>query len=50
MAIDAKFNSIVHDIQLSNLNFTNQLTPFAAYIAIKKSTQLDKNGNPAPSY
>jgi len=46
MAIDAKFNSIVHDIQLSNLNFTIQLTPYAEYVVIKKSTQLDKNGNP----
>ena len=51
MAIDATFNSIISGIQLSNLNFAVQLTPFAAYITIKKSTQIDKNGvhvSPSP--
>ena len=46
MAIDSTFNSIVNEIQLSKLNFSIQLTPFAAYITLKKSTQLDKEGIP----
>ena len=44
MAIDTKFNSILNEIQLSKLNFAIQITPFAAYITLKKSTQVDKNG------
>ena len=51
MAIDATFNSIIAGIQLSNLNFAVQLTPFAAYITLKRSTQIDKNGvhvSPSP--
>ena len=51
MAIDTTFNSIVKDMQLSNLNFTIQLTPYAAYITLKKSTQVNRNGlhaNPSP--
>ena len=31
MAINSTFSSIVNEIQLSNLSFTSQLTPFAAY-------------------
>ena len=46
MAIDASFNSIITGIQLSNLNFAVQLTPFAAYITLKRSAQIDKNGIP----
>ena len=50
MAIDTTFNSIINEIQLSKLNFGIQLTPFAAYITLKKSTQVDKNGvHAAPS-
>ena len=51
VAIDTTFNSIVKDMQLSNLNFTIQLTPYAAYITLKKSTQVNRNGlhaNPSP--
>ena len=44
MAIDATFNSILNEVQMSNLNFAIQLTPFAAYITLKKSTQVDKSG------
>ena len=50
MAIDATFNSILNGIQLSRLNFSIHLTPFAAYITLKKSTQVDRNGDSfAPS-
>ena len=51
MAVDATFSSILHEIQLSNLNFTLQITPFTAYITLKKSVLRDQNGNkavPAP--
>ena len=44
MAIDTTFNSIINEIQLSNLNFSIQLTPYAAYITLKKSTQVNGNG------
>ena len=47
MAIDTTFGSILSQIQLSNLNFSIQLTPFAAYITLKKSVQKDLNGVPA---
>ena len=44
MAVDTKLNSILSEIQQSNLNFMINLTPYAAYVTIKKSTQVDKNG------
>ena len=44
MAVDAKFLSILNEIQHSNLNFSLQLTPFAAYITLKKSALKDQNG------
>ena len=44
MAVDATFQSILNEIQLSNLNFSLQLTPFAAYITLKKSVIKDHNG------
>ena len=47
MAINATFESILNEIQLSNLNFSIQMTPFAAYIVLKKSTIKDLNGVPA---
>ena len=47
MAINTTFSSILHEIQLSNLNFCIQMTPFAAYITLKKSVQKDLNGVPA---
>ena len=43
MAISSTFNSIINQIQLSNLNFAIKMTPFAAYVTLKKSTQIDKN-------
>ena len=51
MATNTTFTSIINEIQLSNLNFTINVTPFAAYITLKKTLQKDMNGNlatPAP--
>ena len=45
MAVNSTFSSIVSEIQLSNLNFCIQMTPFAAYITLKKSAQKDFAGN-----
>ena len=45
MAINTTFTSILNEIQLSNLNFSIQTTPFAAYITLKKSVQKDLNGD-----
>ena len=44
MAVDAIFNAIVSEIHLTKLNFTIKLTPYAAYITLKRSTQVDVNG------
>ena len=44
MAVDATFSSIINEIQLSNLNFSLQMTPFAAYITLKKSVIKDVDG------
>ena len=44
MAVDAKFNSILKEIQQSKLNFVINLTPFSASITLKKSSQVDQNG------
>ena len=44
-AINLTFNSILNEIQMSKLNFLVNLTPYAAYIVLKKSTQVDKYGN-----
>ena len=52
MAANTTFTSILNEIQLSNLNFTINVTPFAAYITLKKTLQKDLDGNlavPAPS-
>ena len=46
MAVSNTFNSIVNEIQMSKLNFAIQLTPFAAYITLKKTTQIDMDGVP----
>ena len=51
MAANTTFSSILNEIQLSNLNFTIQMTPYAAYITLKKTVQKDMNGTlatPAP--
>ena len=47
MAIDTKFNSILDEIQLSKLNFIINMTPYAAYITLKKTTLIDKHGVPS---
>ena len=44
MTIDTTFNSILNEIQLSKLNFMINVTPYAAYITLKKSTLVDKEG------
>ena len=46
MAINTTFGSILNEIQLSNLNFSIQMTPYAAYIVLKKSAQRDPHGVP----
>ena len=45
MAIDATFSSILNEIQLSNLNFTIQMTSYAAYITLKKSSLKYQDGS-----
>ena len=47
MAINTTFDSILQEIQYSNLNFSIQMTPFAAYITLKKSVQKNLNGDVA---
>ena len=47
MAIDNKFGSILQEIELSNLNFAMKITPYAAYITLKKSTVVDMKGTPS---
>ena len=47
MAINSKFNSILHEIQLSNLNFIINMTPYAAYITLKKTTLINNEGVPS---
>ena len=44
MAVNATFNSIVQQVQMSNLNFIINMTPYGAYITLKKSTLVDING------
>ena len=51
MATNTTFQSILNEIQLSNLNFTIKTTPYAAYITLKKTVQRKINGDlatPAP--
>ena len=40
-----KFNEILNQIQHSGLNFQLQLSPFGAFISLKKSLVKDKKGN-----
>ena len=44
MAANTTFQSIVNEIQFSNLNFSIKMTPFAAYIVLKKTVQKNLNG------
>ena len=51
MAVSTTYASLLNEIQLSNLNYSIQMTPFAAYITLKKSAQKDLNGeyaSPSP--
>ena len=51
MAVCEKFNSILDEVQQSKLNYHISLTPFAAYITLKKSTQVELDGklaSPSP--
>ena len=48
MAAAAVFDSIIHQIQASNLNFKLQLSPFAAEISIKKTPVKNRAGIPFP--
>ena len=40
------FDSIIHLIQSSNINFKLQLSPFAANISLKKTPVKDRTGIP----
>ena len=42
------FDSILQQIQFSNLNFRIELSPFAANIFLKKTPVKDKSGIPFP--
>ena len=44
MAARTTFSSILNEIQLSNLNFSIKMTPYAADITLKKTVQKDMNG------
>ena len=43
MAVSNTFSSILGEIQLPNLNYSIHMTPFAANITLKKSSQKDHN-------
>ena len=45
MAANATFASILSEMQLSYINFAIKVTPFAAYITLKKTVQKNLNGN-----
>ena len=47
MAANSTFTSILNEIQLSNLNFQINMTPFGAKIILKKTVQTDIYGNQA---
>ena len=47
MAANSTFSSIINEIQMSNLNFNIKMTPFGAYITLKKTVQKDLYGNHA---
>jgi hypothetical protein len=44
MATKAPFSSILNEIQVSNLNFKIELTPFAAMITLKTSAIKNQKG------
>ena len=45
MATDATFSSILNEIQVSNLNFKIELTPFSAVITLKKTAIKNSKGS-----
>ena len=45
MMEDQTFNNILDCIQRSNLNFQLQVSPFSAFISMKKSLVKDKSGS-----
>ena len=47
MAVSTTYSSILNEVQLSNLNYSIYMTPFMAYITLKKSVQKDLSGTPA---
>ena len=49
MAAANTFNNILQQIQSSNLNFQLQISPFSAYISLKKTPAKDKLGVPLSS-
>ena len=46
MIASRTFNDIIELVQTSNLNFQLQVSPFSAYISLKKSLVKDKSGAP----
>ena len=48
MVASQAFDSILQQIQTSNLNFQLQISPFSANISIKKTPIKDKFGVPIP--
>ena len=49
MTAERTFDSLLQQIQSSNLNYHLQLSPFSAYISLKKSPIKDKTGVPLPT-
>ena len=45
MLADQTFKNIIDGIQNSNLNFQLQVSPFSAFISLKKSLVKDKSGS-----
>lgn len=45
MLADQTFNNILDKIQKSNLNFQLQVSPFSAFISLKKSLVKDRSGS-----
>ena len=45
MLASAEFNKIIRQIQSSNLNYQLQISPFSAYISVRKTFAKDRSGN-----
>ena len=48
MVVENSYNSIIQQVQSSNLNYQLQLSPFAALISLKKTPIKNKSGIPFP--